>query len=130
MSLSGNTETQIKALGVMCFVMLSASLFKRDSTTFQFKNKHEKREEKAVYLFLLMLPVSDDRMLSPSSSSLLRSSLFFAFTNRRINRQVDTSVDNYTHRDISTRCFMVRFKLRLISFILGLTGVQTSSSIT
>lgn len=37
-----------------------------------------------MYLFLLTLPVSDDRMLSPSSSSLLRRSLFFAW-DRQIN---------------------------------------------
>lgn len=39
-----------------------------------------------LYLFLLMLPASDDRMLSPSSSSLLRSSLFFAYKNRSTDR--------------------------------------------
>lgn len=87
----------------------------------QFKKKH-------VYLFLLMLPASDDRMLSPSSSSLLRSSLFFAYTNRGISRKADDSIEFLWA--ISARCFVSSFKLWQISLILGQTRVKNSCSIT
>lgn len=93
-----------------------------DISTLKEKKKGSTIQEKHVYLFLLMLPASDDRMLSPSSSSLLRNSLFFAYTNRQISRKADDSIDFLWA--ISIRCFMGGFKLQQTSLILGLTTVK------
>lgn len=75
-------------------------------------NKSLKWRENRGYLFLLTLPASDDRRLSPSSSSLLTSPLFFAYT----NRQVDMSVDKDPYFCKFLHCLFFNYSI-LFSFL-------------